>query len=245
MDRFLEPLEIELRQRFSRHSITHEMERLGREQDLALSRRLFEPSRQVHRGTRDIGVGIRGRARDYLPRGEAGSGRSVTPRSRSSSSLRPAATSRISTAARTARTASSSWSDRRAEHRHHRVTDEFLDLATVMLDHTPRVVEVPCQEALDRFGIEGVGECRRVNDVTEEGGDQFARFSGSGRCQRFPARGAEAGVRRVVGRALSAGQHGPERMLIGAATSGWFSYRRRIRRRNTLRRRGGGAENPG
>ena len=65
-----------------------------------------------------------------------------------------AATASVSSrAARTARSASSSFADRGAPDRHHRVADELLDRAAVAADRRRHGVEVAGQELADLLGV--------------------------------------------------------------------------------------------
>ena len=60
--------------------------------------------------------------------------------------------------------------DRRAEDRHHRVADEFLDEAVVALDRLRQRLEQRVLERADLFGVEPLRQRREPGKVGEEDG---------------------------------------------------------------------------
>jgi hypothetical protein len=69
--------------------------------------------------------------------------------------------------------------DRDAEDRHHRVADELLDRAAVVLDRAASSREVAVEHAPQRLGVERLGELRRLDEVGEEDGDLLEALLGT------------------------------------------------------------------
>jgi hypothetical protein len=55
-----------------------------------------------------------------------------------------------------------------AEHRHHRVADEFLDGPAMAFDDCLHSFEVACEKAAQRLGVDGLAEGCRAGDVAED-----------------------------------------------------------------------------
>ena len=60
------------------------------------------------------------------------------------------------------------------EDRHHRITDELLDRATVTLEDRPQILEVATHARADHLGIRGLAERGRADEVAEEHRDDLA-----------------------------------------------------------------------
>jgi hypothetical protein len=66
--------------------------------------------------------------------------------------------------------------DRDAEHGHHRVADELLDRAAVMLEHGAHLREVPAHDGAQGFRVEPLAEGRRTGDVRKQDRDRLANL---------------------------------------------------------------------
>ena len=95
-------------------------------------------------------------------------------------------------------------SDRRTEHRHHRVADELLDDAAEALDLRAHPREVGRQDRPDVLRVEALGAGREADEIREEDGDDLPLLEQALRLvgQRFRAGKAELRNRRVLLAAL-------------------------------------------
>jgi hypothetical protein len=88
--------------------------------------------------------------------------------------------------------------DRRAEHRHHRIADELLHHAAVLLDALLRLVVIRLEDIADVLGIGLVGARSRVDEIDEQDRDELPLLErGRSLAQRSPAAAAEARTGRI------------------------------------------------
>jgi hypothetical protein len=88
--------------------------------------------------------------------------------------------------------------DRRAEDRHHRVADELLHHAAVLLDALPRLAVIRLQQLADVLGVRLVGPRCRIDQVDEQDRDELPLLlRGRRLAERGAAVAAEAPSRRI------------------------------------------------
>ncbi len=161
-DRLCLALQQERLDRFDLDGITHEQTRLGADESLTRRCSLLEPRSDVDGVSGDerlrvaadddlAGVDADPRVEPVLDDGRAHLGRSAH---------RPQRVVLVR--------------DRDPEDRHDRVADELLDGPAVPLDDRAQVLEVAAHARTKRFGIGGLPECGRADEVAEEDGHDLA-----------------------------------------------------------------------
>ena len=101
--------------------------------------------------------------------------------------------------------------DWRAEHAHHRVADELLDLATMTFELAAHVLVVRDQECPDVLGVELLGAGCEPHEIDEQDRDEAPLLAAWNPCvERCPACVAELRAVGILLATSSAGEHGME-----------------------------------